>query len=263
LTHKEKNLPLATFEGGNVTFKYWLYALTDMSPPSRPPGLDTDWGFTEFLDKIMKAPLFVAEAKRLGLAQNEELMKQIREREDTYLLFEAQKLKTAGISRNPGDEQVLEYFNSHPARGTDVLKIKQFWCQDLETAWKARLELDNGSDFDSVAKEYAVDKKVHALDVYPGGEGMFFDDLWKGKTTEVVGPVRGFKDDNVKWRIVIILEKHEGEPIEYSDKLKKHIQNDIWFSEKNEILDNYRMELLSVFPYKIYHENIIDPLNPP
>jgi peptidyl-prolyl cis-trans isomerase C len=265
LTTNEKNMPLVVFDGGKVTLEYWFYAVTDLSPPTRPPDLDTELGVSRFLDTILGKPLFIAEAKRLGLDKDEDYIKQIREREDIYLLNTIKRRKTKHLLRNPSEQQILEYFNSHRRQYSepDTMKIEQIWCPDLETAWKARLELDDGADFDSVGGKYAIDKKKHSREVYPGGEGMFFDELWKAETGETTGPIRGFYRRGVKWRIVKILERYEGKPAKYSEKLKKHIHNDMWFSKKEEVLDKYKKECLAKYPFKIYSENIIDPLNPP
>jgi len=267
LTPEEKNIVLATYDNGKVTLKDWFDALFELSPPSRPRDLNTLMGVERLLDRASRTPILVSEAKLLGLDKDENLLKQVKEYEDRILRNKIRSEKFKDIKGPIAEEQIVAYFNKNKeAFGTQkALKIDQIWCQDLKTARKAKAELDNGRDFESVRQTYSLEKKRNLLNINPGSEGMFFEDLWKGDPNEVVGPVKGFYSEGVKWRIVKILEKKPGEVKEYSSNMKNNIESKILSKRRSETLSEYRKELLEKYSYEIYDERIRDiaPLDIP
>jgi len=266
LTPEEKNIVLATFDTGKVTLKDWFDTLCELSPTSRPRDLHTVAGVERLLDRATRIPLFVSEAESLGLDKDENLLKQIKEREDMHLFGKATREKVKDIPE-PNEQEIMAYFEKNKeAFGTqNTLRIDQIWCQDYKTAQKVKDELGSGKGFEAVRKEYSLQKKAYAFNAYPHSEGIFFKNLWDGEPNEIVGPVKGFYSNGVKWRIVKILEKTPGKPKEYSSDMKQRIQMRMQEEQRNTILENYRKELLEKYSYEIYAERIrdIDPLNIP
>ena len=269
LTTEEKNIVLATYDTGKVTLKDWFDALCDIGPSSRPRDLNSAAGVERLLDRVLRMPklVFVAKARLLGLDKDENLLKQIKEQEDSELLSKVTRDKVTAISGPIPEEEIVAYFEKNKeAFGTPkTLKINQIWCQDLKTAQKAKAELDGGKDFESVRQKYSLQKKAYTFNTNPLREGIFFRDLWKGDPNEIVGPVKGFYNQEVKWRIVKILEKKPGETKEYSSDMKHRIENTMLNRQRNAALEKYRKELLEKYSYEIYAERIrdIDPLDIP
>jgi hypothetical protein len=267
LTPEEKNIVLATFDNGKITLKDWFDALCELSPPSRPRDLHTPQGVEKLLERALRMPIFVAEAKSYGFDKDENLLKQVKDYEDNMLLNKARREKIKDIKGPVPDEQIVDYFNKNKeAFGTqNTLNIDQIWCQDLKTAQKAKAELDNGKDFESVKQTYSLQEKSSPFNTYLGSEGMFFKDLWNGEPNEVVGPLKGFHAGGVKWRLVKILEKKPGVVKEYSIDIKQNIELKMLEKQRNTALEKYRQELLEKYSYEIYAERIrdIDPLDIP
>jgi len=268
LTPEEKNIVLATYDYGKVTLKEWFDALFEFSPPSRPKDLNTLMGVERLLDRASRTPVLVSEAKLLGLDKDENFLKQVKESEDRILLNKIRSEKLKDIKGPIAEEEIIAYFNKNKeAFGTqNTLKIDPIWCQELKTARKAKAELNNGRDFESVRQTYSFEKKSDPFNTSPGSEGMFFKELWKGEPNEIVGPIRGFfHSDGVKWRIVKILEKKPGEVKEYSSDMKNNIEAKMLNKRRNEALSEYRKEILEKYSYEIYDERIrdIDPLDIP
>ena len=92
---------------------------------------------------------------------------------------------------------------------------------------------------------------------------MFWKDLWKAEPNEIIGPIKGFNNRQIKWRIVKILEKNPGEIKEYSDDMNTRIKNIIMNERREAIIDEYGRRLLKKYPYEIYTNRIknIDPLD--
>ena len=267
LTPEEKNIVLATYDAGKVTLKDWFDTLFDIGPPSRPRDLHTPQGVERLLERALRTPVFVSEAESLGLNKDENLLKQIKEEEDSELLSKVTRDRVTAISGPIPEEEIVAYFEKNKeAFGTPkTLKINQIWCQDLKTAQKVKAELDGGKDFESVRQKYSLQKKAYTLNTSPRSEGIFFRDLWKGDPNEIVGPVKGFYNQEVKWRIVKILEKTPGKVTEYSSSMKSQIEMRMLGEQRNATLEKYRRELLEKYSYEIYAERIkdIDPLDIP
>jgi len=267
LTPEEKNIVLATYDNGKVTLKDWFDALFEMSPPSRPRDLNTPKGVERLLDRALRIPIFVSEAKLLGLDKDETLLKQVKEYEDRILLNKIRSEKFKDIKGPIPDEQIVDYFNNNKeAFGTqNMLNIDQIWCQDLKTAQKAKAELDNSKDFEAVKKTFSLQEKSSPFDTSFSNEGIFFKDLWNGDPNEIVGPVKGFYSDGIKWRIVKILEKMPGTVTEYSVEMKRRIETKMLDKQRNVTMKKYRKDLLEKYSYEIYADKIrdINPLDIP
>ncbi|MHC4481988.1 MAG: peptidylprolyl isomerase [Planctomycetota bacterium] len=259
LTTEEKNIPLATFDGGKVTLKDWFDALHKLAPLKRPKDLNTVQGVEGLLDRAMRMPLLVAEAKSRGLHRDESFLKQVEAREDRILLRKI-KRELRERAKDPTKEEITDYFKRHRMefRNRDKLKIDQIWCQDLETARKVKDELSRGGAFNSVKQQYSLWKKDQPFDTSIRKEGIFFDDLREGKPGEIIGPVRGLYGNGIKWRIVKMLEKKPGRVKEYSSSVERDVRSRIRDKRRKAIMDEHRKELLEKYSYKIYTERFSD-----
>ena len=264
LTPEEKSIVLATFDYGQVTLEDWFNTLCEFSPPSRPKNLNTTQGVEQMLDRALMIPIYVAEAKLQNLDKNETFLKQLKEYEDTRLLSKVRSDKYK-LVKEPTEEEILTYFNNHKEafRTGRFMKIDQIWCENLETAKKVKDEIDKGKDFEAAKQEYSLTKNSKASNVYPATEGLFWNDLWKAEPNDIVGPIKGFYNRQIKWRIVKILEKKPGEIKEYSKDMDNRIKNAIISERREAIITEYGRELLKKYKYKIYTERIknIDPLD--
>jgi len=267
LTPEEQNIVLATYDTGKITLKDWFDTLCEMSPPSRPKDLNTPKGVEILLDRALRMPIFVSEAILHELDKDENILKEAQEYEDGILLNKAQNEKIKDIKGPVPETLIVDYFNKNKEEfGTqDMLKIDHIWCRDLNSARQVKSELDNGKDFESIKQTYSLEKKSIPYDVSPGSEGPFFRDLWNSEPNEVVGPVKGFHGDGIKWRIVKILEKTPGVIKEYSAEMNKNIEMKILIEQRAATVEEYRNELLKKHPHEMYAERIrdINPLDIP
>jgi peptidyl-prolyl cis-trans isomerase C len=214
-TPEERNLVLATYDGGKVTLEDWLETLCEFSPPSRPKNLNTPEGVDQLLERALTIPLYISQAKAQKLDQDENYLKQVRDYEDRLLLGTANSEIYKKV-QEPTTEEMVAYYNNHKEafRVGKLVRMDLIWCQDLETARRARAELDSGTDFESVKQKYSLEKTLKPYNTYPGSEGLFWQDLWQAEPNSIVGPVKGFYRGQIKWRIVKILEKNPGQVIE-------------------------------------------------
>jgi len=266
LTEEEKNIVLATFEKGEVRVSDWFETLGDIAPPHRPNDLNTPQGVERLLDQTLRTPILVAEAVSLGLDKDEDIIKQVRDWEDMNLLGNAQQTKYKEAPE-PTEEEIRAYFDEHKEEFKEdkKLKIEQIWCADLKTAEKAKAELNESKDFNSVRQKYSLEKEGKAFDTSPGTEAHFWPELWEGDPNNVVGPLKGVYGDGFKWRIVKILEKSEGTTPEFSEQAANRAKLAVQTERRLAVTEEYCKELLGKYSYKVYAERIkdIDPLDIP
>jgi hypothetical protein len=266
LTEEEKNIVLAQYNAGRITLKDWFEALCDIVPPRRPRDLNTPQGVDQLLERAMRMPLLVSEAKALRLDKDPELLKQVRDYEDRRLLGEIKTAKRKEI-KEPTTEQILTYFakNKEEFGTSKSLKIDPIWCQDLKTARQARAALDSGEELEQVRQQYSLEKEGKPFTTHPSSEGIFWKDLWAGDPNSIVGPVKGFYRQGIKWRIVRILEKTPGKEQPYSSNMEQQVKNKMMNEQFNALIELYGKELLNKYPHQIYDDRIkdIDPLDIP
>ena len=263
LSEKEKNLVLATYQGGQFTLKDWFQVVCNIAPPRRPSDLNTPAGVERLLESALWTPLFVAEAKSRGYDKDQKLRSDIRQLEDLRLLYKVQEEKTKGLGEPPA-EQVKAYFEKNSERFAQAatLKISQIWCENLETAQKIKADLDGGADFETVRKANSLQKEESPHIVSAVGEGLFWAELWKADPDQTLGPVRGFYGSGVKWRVVKILEKTPAKAQPYSEQVANSVKWALMDERRQRLLEDYREELLKKYPHEIFRDRIkdMDPL---
>ena len=241
LSEEEKDLTLATFEGGKFTLKDWFGTLCDIVPPRRPNDLNTPQGVEKLLDVALRAPVLAAEARLRGYDKDAQIRSDVRMLEDQRLLYKVQDEKLK-VVQEPTLEQAKEQFDKDPRRFATgaVLKVDQIWCENEEAARKVKKLLEEGADFPAVKKEYSLQKDVESYSASPIGEGIFWADLSKGEPNQVLGPVRGFYGSGVKWRMVKVLEKTPAKAPAYSEQLGNSIKGTIFGERRQQALREYR-----------------------
>jgi hypothetical protein len=263
LSEKEKNLVLATYEGGQFTLKDWFQAICNVAPPRRPGDLGTPAGVEQLLDSALHLPILVAEAKMRGYEKDPKLRAEIRQREDVELLWKVQeeKLKAAP---EPTAEQIKAYFEKNRERFGQAAKAKisQIWCENLQVAQEIKGALDKGEDFETLRKARSLQKQEEPHHVSAIGEGIFWADLWKADPNQTIGPVRGFYGPGVKWRIVRILEKIPAKVQPYSEQLANSVKWALISEQRQRLLEEYQKELLAKYPHEVFADRIknLDPL---
>jgi hypothetical protein len=266
LTEQEKNIVLAQYNSGKVTLQDWFVALCNIVPPRRPRNLNTPKGVGQLLERALRMPLMVSEAKSLGLDRNKDFLKEVRNYEDRRLLGEVMSAKRKELAE-PTTDQILAYFakNKESFGTPKSLKIDLIWCQNLETAKQAKAALESGKDFEAVRKQYSLEKEGKPFTTHPASEGLFWKDLWAGEPNQIIGPLKGFYRQGISWRIVKILEKTPGKEKPYSKNIEQRVKNRMMSKQNETLLDVYGQELLKKYPYQIFPDVMkdINPLNIP
>ncbi len=266
LTEVEKNIVLTEFTNGKITLEEWFDVLCDFSPVGRPKNLNTEEGIDQLLEIAIVKPLIAAEVHELGMDNNPAFLKQIRDYENELLLNYVRNQKSIDINE-PTEKDILDFFNKNKDffNTGRIMKIDEIWLKDLQTAQIAKKELDSGKDFNDVKKEYSIYPNSQAYQTSLNNEGFFWKELWPNQQQKIIGPIKGFQVDGIKWRIVKIMEKQQGKLPEYSKELETNAKYLMMSEMAIQNMEDYCMETLKKYPYEVYSDRIkdIDPMNIP
>jgi hypothetical protein len=266
MTEEEHNLVLATYAEQKLTLKDILKNMCEnMAPPSRPKNLNTPEGIEQFVSRSMKMPLLVAEAKSLGVDQDEEIRKTVRDMEDSRLLSEMMRVKNSQV-KEPDANEVREYFEQNKELFRQKkLMVDEIWCENLAAAKKVKALLDEDKDFAKVKEENTLEKDWKPRERYRGDEGFLWGQLWSAEPGDVVGPMIGFYKEGIKWRLVKILEKQAGDTPAFEGNIPGMAKTKVMSDRRTDVFARYRKELLEQNPHEIYEDKIkgIDPLKMP
>lgn len=267
LDASERELVLARYNGGQFTVEDWFNSLCmEIAPPRRPKDLSTPEGAERFLDSALRIPLLVAEAIAKGMDQDPQFKQHIKDFEDDLTLGLAQQELYKDINE-PNDHQARSFYQTvkDVYAKNDSLKVAVIWCPDKPTALKIRQELEQGRPFELLQQRHQTDPKTQQpIEIYPATEGPFWDQLWAAEPNQTVGPILGFQDRGLAWRLVKIIEKRPGKPAEFEQILNK-LKEDITSQMRQQVLDKKRKELLARYPYKVFTDRLsaFDPRDVP
>jgi hypothetical protein len=263
LSEKEKQLVLATYEGGQFTLKDWFDVICSIAPPRRPTDLGTPAGVEKLVDRALPASILVAEAKARGCDKDRQLRSDVRQLEDRRLLYKMQDEKGRGAPE-PNAAEIRAFFEKHQEQFAvkATVKIDQIWCADLATARKVKDLLAQEPDFAALKKAHSLEKSTEPHNVSADSEGLFWPELWKAEPNQVVGPLRGFYRDGLRWRLVKVLEKKPAQVQPYAPALENRVKWAIIGASRRSRLESYEKELLARYPHEIFRERMagLDPL---
>jgi len=254
ITPEQAALELVKFDGGAVTFLDLLKTIHGMVPVKRPKNLVTSEGIEAMVDASLGGALLATHIESLGLQKDPKTAQEIREREDQRLMGLAMGRKTKPI-KQPSKDEIQARLNEIKEQLTPEhgVKIKTIWCEDRDTAEKAKLALGQGLMFDQVIEEMSLDPKNTRIGhATASSETVFWGQIWRTEPNQVVGPLQGFYRGDLKWRVVSVLEKVPGSDVSLDRRVEESIQSEIYAQRKKAILKPYQDELLQKYDHNIF-----------
>ena len=267
LDPNEANLVLVEYDGGRFTAMDWFLALHEVVPVRRPANLSMPDGVEQFLDNALQRPLMVTQACNVGLDKDEKFLAQIHDREDRLLLSYTQSTMARQVPE-PNDREVEAFFERikdrvHPGQ---FMTVETLWYLDRQAVDQAKQSLEQGTAFEELQTQADLTpKQKEAQPISVAGEGGFWPPLWAAEPNGVVGPLLGFKDQGLSWRLVKVVEKTEGRTPTLDGNFKNRLKSALKAQRIKEALAKRQRELLDKYPHRIYEDRLtfFDPRNVP
>jgi hypothetical protein len=178
----------------------------------------------------------------------------IIQREDQRLLALIVSRKAKPVSQ-PTEDEIKARFDEiqDQLKPDQQVKVQIVWCEDLPSAVKAKLALDQGRALDEVFEEMNQDsRKLTPTQATASSETIFWSRIWSAEPDQVVGPIQGFSRGELKWRVLKVLEKKEGKPPTFESRSPDGIYSEIYDERKKAILTPYQDELLKKYDHRIF-----------
>ncbi|MCF7975112.1 MAG: peptidyl-prolyl cis-trans isomerase [Phycisphaerae bacterium] len=264
LTPEQAGLKLIQFDGGAITLLDFMKTIHGMVPVKRPKNLVEPQGVESVLDGSLGSALLIAHIESLGLPKDPEVAQKIREGEDQRLLGLLVSRMSQSIAR-PTQEEIQARFDEIKGQLTPAnqVKVQTIWCQDRETADKAKNVLDQGQPFDQVLENMSLDpKSAGPSHLMAGSETVFWSQISSSEPNQVVGPIQGFYRGELKWRMIKVLEKIDGQPVTLEMNTSDGIYSEIYNQRKEAVLKSFQDGLFLKYDYKIFGSRLksFDPL---
>lgn len=266
LTPAQAGLELATFDGGAMTLLDLMKIVHGMVPIKRPKNLVTAKGIETVVDASLGGALIEAHIKSLGLDKDPEVIQKISQREDQRLLALIVSRKAKSVAQ-PTEDEIQARFDEikDQLKPDQLVKLQTIWCKDRQSAAQAKRALDQGRAFDEVSKQMGQDAQTSTpTQTTASSETIFWSKLWSAEPNQVVGPLQGFSRNEIKWRVLKILEKKEGKPVTPESRGPDGVHSEIYQQRKEAVLKPYQDELLKKYDHKVLKSRLaaFNPIAP-
>jgi 6-phosphogluconolactonase len=263
LTPEQAALKLVEFEGGAITLLDFMKSVHGMVPVKRPKNLAAAKGVEKVVTASVGGALIQAHIKSLGLQKDAKVAGEIRQGEDKRLMDLAVSRKIKPIKSATMEEAKAEFDKiKGKLKPKDQVKMLTIWCQDRDTAVKAKSAVDQGQAFEKVIEAMSLDpKRVSANSATETSETVFWSQIWSAEPNQVMNPMQGFFRGNMVWRVIKVLEKKPGDPVPTESQYTEAIRSQLYRQRKEAVLKPYQDELLKKYSHKIF-ESRVNAFNP-
>jgi len=192
-TIDDQSVTAATFVGGTIT-QAEVEAFLASIPERQRTRFKTPDGREDMIERIALNKALTADAQTTGLGTSLRDQLAMRQAADTYLINRfvqdlRAEAKTEQAARAYYDENIEEYKK-------EQVQARHILLKDEAAARDARLRLDDGTDFETLAKELSEDRasKVKGGDLGWFGRGRmapeFEEAAFGAEAGSVVGPIK-------------------------------------------------------------------------
>ncbi|MBD3403087.1 hypothetical protein GF420_09340 [candidate division GN15 bacterium] len=262
LDRSERELVLATWDGGQMTlYEYLVQARDRVHPQLRPEFTDYD-SIATTVFQLKSQDILVQEAVAEGLENNPEFQRKLRFFKELNMaeIFKMDSLPQPG---EPSENAMRMYYDKHPEEFTDPAKVHVFeiLVSDEMKANKLAGEINSLEEF----KEYAAKHTER-----PGKRGTYgnldyierrwfpdlFDAAWNTPVGEMAGPVPVGRKYSIYW----VMDKVQPALKDYIG-MKATIKNKLMQRQRQASLEKWVAQAKEEASIEVYEEQLWDMVN--
>jgi len=243
---KDNKNVLAHIKGRKITFEEFQKRVTEI--PSYYQGfLATQNGKTELLNGMIAEAVLIQKAKEEGLHKREEIKNRLKSVENRVLLEAmVQELQKGRIAVS--DEEVKDYFEKNKEKFTDPeqVRVSHILVRSKSEAQKILNELEDGANFEKLAREYSIDSMTAPMggdlgyisrgEMIPAFEEAVFALENKGDISQIIKSPFGYH----LVKLTGIKKMDKKTPEEINSEIRMRIQNE----KLDKLIERYRKELM-------------------
>ncbi len=236
LDRNEKELVLATWEGGQVTvFEYLTLARQQQVPASARPNFDSYDSLATFLFQVKLNDILSFEANHEGLENNDAFKHKIQ-------LFKEWTM--ADVMRNdsipklpvPDDAAIRKYYDEHPDEFTNAAKVHVYevLLSDEIQATKLARTIRSLDEFKKYARELTERSGYRTKDGdLDYVERQWYPEIFDAAQKTAVGSIGGPVVTHAKYSIFYVVDKMNAQLKDYLG-VKRTIQQKLVNQQKND-----------------------------
>ncbi len=231
LDRDEKELVLATWDGGQITLGQYLTRIRELRGVQKP-NFDDYEGLGGFIFQLNLQNILAAEARRSGLEQDEEYKRKIKQFKE-LAMADIMQNDSLPIPPNPDEGQLRQYYDQHMNEFTvpAMIHVYEIMFPTQAAANDYRAKINNLARFKDVASQMTErpGKRTSGGDLGFIEEG-YYPEIYRAAAQANDGQIIGPIPVSGKFSLVYVAEK---KPSEAKDFL----------SVKKEILDKLDTDL--------------------
>lgn len=240
----ERNETVATIDGEDITYAEWMTALRESHGEKVLQSLIdhhlvsklAEEKQIEINEKVIERELAFLTSMQGPLTEDELIQAEEKWREEIIYRYQLEFLLTEDISI-PEDE-VEEYYDVYKNQYNfkPAMQLSHILVSDMETAEKIYGELEQGANFDQLAREYSIDDETKNSGGYLGfinTNSQFFPDGYEKVANEI--DEHSYSTPFAAANGVAIIYLHQSLPeIKFSyEEIKPYVENELALHEEN------------------------------
>lgn len=252
LTDKDRQRALITFKNGQITVQDILDIFKGMT---KLPDLDTE-KLKKGMEGMVQRKLFVQVLQERGLESNEEVVEQLKQMSDQFLIKKITQLRM-DKSRDLPEDDLHRYYERNQSEyvSPEKVNVKHILVKDEKTAKEVVAALASGKTFDELVTQYSIDMKTKKNG---GITGFFrntqFDEMGKAAFELDKDEISGvIKRKNGQYSIVQLVDRKEESIIPY-DQAANRVKNDLLKEKKRFSEIDWMNKLKGSQPIIIYEQ---------
>ncbi len=257
LDRNDKELTLATWQGGQITLGEYLSRVRQVRSQMSPPDLDNYKELEDFIFQMNSMDLLANEARRQGLEDDPEFERKVlRFRELTMAdVMENDSLK---LYKTPDEGELRQYYEDHidDFRVDAKIHIHEIMYPTKELAEEYRGKIRTFGKFKEIAAQMTERPGKRKQE---GNMGyileQYYPRLFAEAETTPVGGIGGPVEISNKYSLIYVVDK-KAEEIRDFLTVKDNIMNQLEKEKKDEALSEWVEQAKKATDIQIYENNI-------
>ncbi|MFQ5500436.1 MAG: peptidylprolyl isomerase [Candidatus Zixiibacteriota bacterium] len=261
LDRNEKEMPLAIWDGGQMTVGAYFEAIKNV-PANVKPDLDSYEGLAKLVFQLNQQEVLALEGRREGLDNDPEYLRKLRLFRE-YSMADIMRNDSIPLPPRPDEGQTRQYYDEHPDEFTSPAQIHVFeiLLSDEILARKLKSEIRSLKSF----KDVAMDKTERPGKRASSGDLSYIERKWFPEIFDLarktaVGEIGGPVVTMGKYSIFYVVDKLDSALKDYLD-VKASITNKLLQEQRKEAFRLWvenRREATKVVVYEDVLRDLID-----
>lgn len=256
MSMEEKDLVLATWDGGEFTVGQ-LDSLYMSQPPYRRPPITNEEQLQEFVKQASQEKLLLAETERVNITEHEKYKEAFKNELEEAMLRQIQSEVYSNITLN--DPELKEYYeaNTDSFMEPKTIVAKEVQLSSETEAQDVASKVRGGADITEIAADKSERSYLKARDWELEITEARFPDLYAAVENASVGDVVGPVKDNRtnKWSVLKVVNIREAAPMAF-ERVKGRIKSKLGRQKRQEAMEDFLEKVRAEYSVKVFEDNV-------